>query len=186
MKAIKVLLISTILLTVPTNAQITKGNWMVGGTGNLSSYESKTSNNGTDVINKGIGINVSPNIGYFFTNKFVAGTNVSIGYTKPKNYDSSFGYGIGPFARYYVLKEDKRVNFLIQANYTFGASKSGDNKSKTNGYGFKAGPAIFFNSSVALEITLDYNSSKLIPDGSENSSYNNFQIGLGFQIHLEK
>ena len=169
-----------------TNAQITKGNWMVGGTGNFSSYESKTSNNGTENINKGIGINVSPNIGYFFGNRFVAGTNINLGYTKPKNYESSLGYSFGPFARYYLLKEDKQINFLVQANYTFGAAKYGDNKSKSNGYGFKAGSAIFFNSSVALEITLDYNSSKLIPDGSESSSYNNFQLGLGFQIHLEK
>lgn len=186
MKSIKVLIISLLFIAMKTNAQITKGNWMVGGTGNFSSYENKSSNNGTEVTYKGIGINISPKIGYFFANKFVAGTNVSIGYSKPKNFDSSLSYGIGPFARYYFLKEDKRVNFLIEANYNFGAAKSGENKSRNNGYGFKTGPAIFFNSSVALEITLDYNSSELIPDGNENSSYNNFQLGLGFQIHLEK
>ena len=88
--------------------------------------------------------------------------------------------------RCYFLKEDKRINVFAQANYIFGETKSGSNKSQSNGYGFKAGPAIFFNSSVGLEITLEYNSSKLIPNGSESSTYNNLQVGLGFQIHLEK
>ncbi len=185
MKSTKYLIISLLFLAVKTNAQITRGNWLVGGTGNFSSYENTFSNNGTEVINKGIGINISPNVGYFFVDKFVAGTNISIGYSKIKNYEDNFGYGIGPFARYYLLKEDKQINFLVQASYTFSAS-SGDSKSKYSGYGFKAGPVIFFNSSVALEITLDYNTAKLIPNSLADSSYKNLQIGLGFQIHLEK
>lgn len=186
MKTIKLLFATTLLYALSTNAQITKGNWMVGGSGNISSYENKYINNGTEISNKGLGINISPNIGYFFANKFVAGANISIGYTKPQGYENSTSYGIGPFVRYYFLKEDKRINLLAQANYSFGSSKSGINRSQSNGYGFKAGPAIFFNSSVALEVTLDYNSSKLIPNNSQSSSYNNFQVGLGFQIHLEK
>lgn len=185
-KLFRTFFISVLLLTLSSNAQITKGNWLVGGSGNISSYENKYINNGTEVSNKGLGINISPNIGYFFINKFVAGANISIGYTKPQGYENSSSYGIGPFVRYYFLKEDKRINLLAQANYSFGATKSGINKSQSNGYGFKAGPVIFFNSSVALEVTLDYNSSKLIPNNSSSSSYNNFQVGLGFQIHLEK
>lgn len=186
MKTLKSICITLVLFSITSNAQITKGNWMVGGNGNLSSYETKYKNNGNDVTNKGIGINISPNVGYFFANKFVAGTSFSIGYTKPKDSDNSLAYGVGPFVRYYFLKEDKRINFFAQANYVFGETKSGSNKSESNGYGFKAGPVIFFNNSVGLEITLDYNSSKLIPNGSASSTYNNIQIGLGFQIHLEK
>ncbi|CAM3855031.1 Outer membrane protein beta-barrel domain-containing protein [Flavobacterium gelidilacus] len=186
MKAFKLLFNIILFSFLTTNAQITKGNWMVGGNGNFSSYESKYKNNGNDITNKGIGINISPKIGYFFANKFAAGTNMSIGYTKPKDFESSIGFGFGPFVRYYFLKEDNQVNLLAEANYIFGNTKSGDNKSKSNGYGFKVGPVIYFNSSVGLEMTLDYNSSKLIPNGSESSTYNNFQIGLGFQIHLEK
>lgn len=186
MKTLNSICIALVLFTITSNAQITKGNWMVGGTGNISSYESKFQNNGNEVTNKGIGINLSPNIGYFFANKFVAGTSFSVGYTKPKGSNSSFGYGFGPFVRYYFLKEDKQINFFAQANYIFEETKSGNNKSESNGYGFKTGPVIFFNSSVGIEITLDYNSSKLTPNGSESSTYNNFQIGLGFQIHLEK
>ncbi len=186
MKSSRLLIIAVILFTINTNAQITKGNWMVGGNGNFSSYENKYQNNGTEVSNKGIGINISPNLGYFIADKLVAGANFNFGYTKPQGYDNSFGYGIGPFIRYYFLKEDKLINLLAQANYSFGVNKSGDNKSESDGYGFKTGPAIFFNKSVALEVTLDYNSSKLIPNNSSSSSYNNFQVSFGLQIHLEK
>jgi hypothetical protein len=185
MKILKIA-IAILLFTITANAQITKGNWIVGGTGNFSSYETKYSNNGNEVTNKGIGINISPNIGYFFINNLAVGTSISIGYTKPKDSESSFGYGFGPFARYYFLKEDKRINFFAQANYIFGESKLGSNKSTSNGYGFKGGSVIFFNRSVGAEITLDYNSSKLTPSGSESSTYNNLQISLGFQIHLKK
>ena len=177
-----------IMGTAAVNGQITKGNWLVGGTGNFSSYENKSSSNGLENINKGFGINVSPNIGYFLANRFAVGSLLNLGSSMPKDFENSFSYGIGPFARYYFLEEDKRVNILLQANYIYGASQSqsGNNKSNSNAYGFKAGPAIFFNSSVALEVTLEYNSGKLIPDSSASSSYNNFQIALGFQIHLIK
>ena len=186
MKIIKLLVVATLLFTLSTNAQITKGNWMVGGSGNFSSYENKYLNNNIEFSNKGIGINLSPRIGYFFANKFVAGAITSIGYGKQKGYESNFGYAIGPFLRYYFLENDKLINFLAEVNYNFGVIKSGENKSQSNGYGFKTGPVIFLNSSVALEVTIDYNSSKFVSNNSSSSSYNGFQISLGFQIHLEK
>ena len=180
------LIITLFFISTFSFSQITKGNWMVGGTGNISSFESKYSNNGNEITNKGIGINLSPNIGYFIADKFVIGSNISIGYTKPKDSDNSFGYGVGPYARYYFLKEDKLINLFSQINYIFGQTKSGNNKSDSNGYGVKVGSVIFFNSSVGLEISLDYESSRLIPNTSESSTYNNLQIGIGFQVHLEK
>jgi hypothetical protein len=186
MKTTKLFFILTLFSFLTSNAQITKGNWMVGGTGNFSSYESTYKSNGNEITNKGIGINISPKIGYFLADKFVIGTSLSIGYTKPKESDNSFGYGIGPYARYYFLNVDRHVNFFTEVNYIFGETKSGDNKSKSNGYGLKAGSVFFFNNSVGLEVSLDYNSSKLAPNNSDNSTYNNLQIGLGFQIHLEK
>lgn len=186
MKTIKLILAISFLTVYSSDAQITKGNWMVGGAGNFSSYESKYKSNGVDMTNKGLGVNISPNIGYFLADKFVVGSSLSVGYTKPKNSENSFGYGIGPYVRYYLLKEDKLINFFSELNYIFGETKSGNNKSETNGYGLKAGTVIFFNSSVGLEVSLDYNSSKLIPKNSDSSNYNNLQIGLGFQIHLER
>ncbi len=49
-----------------------------------------------------------------------------------------------------------------------------------------AGPVIFFNTSVGLEFLLGYSSSiEDIKDRYKNS-IQGFQIGIGFQIHLEK
>ena len=48
-------------------------------------------------------------------------------------------------------------------------------------YNFEAGPAIFFNSSVALEVTANYDIAR-----TSSIVSNRFYIALGFQIHLEK
>lgn len=184
MKTLKVT-IAILLFAFTANAQITKGNWIVGGTGNFTSYENKSTQDGTDISSKGIAISILPNAGYFFINKLAVGTTTSFVYSKQKDFES-LSYGFGPFVRYYFLKEDKRINLFAHANYIFGESKSGSNKSTSSGYRFKAGPAIFFNKNVAMEVTLDYNSSKLTPSGLESSTYSSLQISLGFQIHLKK
>lgn len=186
MKALKLIFVTLVLFSITSQAQITKGNWMLGGTGNLTSYENKAIQNGNDVGDKGYAISISPNIGYFFINKLAVGSTISLGYSNSNRYDEFQRYGFGPFVRYYFLKEEKRINVFAHANYVFGESKSGNNINGGNGYGFKAGPAIFFNKNVAMEVTLDYNSSKLKLSGPNSSTYNAFQISLGFQIHLKK
>lgn len=184
MRSLLFFLVLTTSLTI--NSQITKDNWMVGGTGNFSTYENKYISNGNQVSNKGISMNLSPNIGYFLADRFVLGAHLSVGYTIPKDAQNSFGYGIGPYARYYFLEEDKLINLFSELSYSFGEAKLGANKSKSNGYGLKAGAVLFFNRSVGLEVSLDYDSSKLKPKNSPSSTSNILQIGLGFQIHLEK
>ena len=181
MKILKIA-IAILLFTITANAQITKGNWIVGGTGNFSSYETKYSNNGNEVTNKGIGINISPNIGYFFINNLAVGTSIGIGYTKPKDSESSFGYGFGPFARYYFLKPEKTINILSQVGYYYGTSSS---DTRFNNFNFKVGPVIYFNSSVGLELTIDYSITNNSSQFSENK-IKAFNVGFGLQIHLEK
>ena len=50
-----------------------------------------------------------------------------------------------------------------------------------NNYKFKVGSVIYFNSSVGLELALNYFS-----ESSSDSKYNYLIISLGFQIHLIK
>src|SRR5690606_33916513 len=112
------------------------------------------------------------------------------GYGNPEGPgNSGYGFGIGPFVRYYFLKPDKRINFLSHIEYQFGNGYSqGDKTTETTNFNFKTGPAIFFNSSIAMEITLEYAYGKTTSfsgNGSE-SKINDFNIGIGFQIHLEK
>lgn len=57
-------------MNMTANAQITKGNWMVGGIGNFYSAQLKNSNNMTD---NSIGVELRPNLGYFIIDKFAFG-----------------------------------------------------------------------------------------------------------------
>jgi hypothetical protein len=174
-----------LLFSVLGQAQITKGNWMVGGSGSFTTTKSYFENNNVETTQTVTGLNIDPNIGYFVFDKFAIGTAATFNFTNPKGRDNStYGYGLRPFIRYYFLKPEKIINVFSQASYGFyeGRSQNGDFSSRSDQYEFKAGPAIFFNSSVALELTLNYYAAK----NSENDKYNYFSLGIGFQIHLEK
>lgn len=180
MKAIKVLLISTILLTLTTNAQITKGNWMVGGDANYSN--TKVLNNEGEITGSGNGIRIFPNIGYFLIDKLALGINGNFNYGKSNGSPSSIGFGGGPFIRYYFLNPEKRINLFADVNYNYYTSKNqGFKSTDAKSYRLKAGPVIYFNSSVGLELTVNYNTEKF---SDYTSKY--FIVGFGLQIHLEK
>ncbi len=153
---------------------------MIGGTGYLISTNIKDDNG--NKLASGTTIRVSPNIGYFFIDKLAGGLQLNLGYNKPNGNTSNFGYGARPFARYYFLEPEKLINVFAEANYGFNTNKSEGQKSNySTGYTIKAGPAIYFNSSVVLELTANYNSTH-----ADSTNYNDFTIGIGFQIHLEK
>ncbi len=161
------------------NAQITKGNWLVGGD---ASFNSTTVNDSDgNETGKSNGIRIYPNIGHFFFDKFAVGLTPNFFYGDTKNGPSNIGYGIGPFARYYFLKSDNRINILADANFIYYYSKTkGFSSSHSSSYRIKTGAVLFFNSSVALEFTLGYNSDNF------TTVTNRIELGFGFQIHLEK
>ena len=100
---------------------------------------------------------------------------------KTKGGNSNSGFSVGPFIRYYFLKTEKNINFLVEANYYYG--KDFNKSDFVTNYGFKAGPVIYFNSSVGLELLAKY---EHVFYSSDSFTTNSFQIGLGLQIHLEK
>lgn len=176
MKTLKFLYIITIFSFFTSHAQITKGNWMVGGTGSLYSAQLKDNN----ITSNTTGLELRPTLGLFLIDKFALGITPLLAYNKPENNSSVISYGAGPFVRYYFLKPENRVNVLAHVGYTYyGNNSTNDNSSALD---FKAGPVLFFNSSVALEMTLNYNMNSL----DSSTKYNIFSLGLGFQIHLEK
>lgn len=179
MKTIKTLFLAILLFTMTTNAQITKGNWMVGGDG---SFSNSKATNSTGIIGSSNGVGISPNIGYFFTDKLAVGIRASFNYGKTSGGPSSIGFGGSPFVRYYFLKPEKLVNVFIDANYGYTLSKTDGREETGRSYNLKAGPVVYFNSSVGLELTLNYNKS-FSPD---DYVYQYFYVGLGFQIHLKK
>ena len=179
MKFIKLFFTTILFCSITTNAQITKGNWMVGG--NAYFDNSNANNSKGEEIQSSTGIQIQPNIGYFFYDHFASGLIASYGYGKTKGGNSNSGFGVGPFLRYYFLKSDKNLNFLLVANYNYG--KNFNTQDFTTSYGIKTGPVVYFNSSVGLELLAKY---QHVFYSSDSYTTNSLQIGLGLQIHLEK
>ncbi|WP_395052821.1 hypothetical protein [Flavobacterium sp.] len=186
MKSIKFLLITLFVSTFTIDAQINKGNWMVGGSASFSSNKeiSKLYNS----TYKSQLIQTFANIGYFPVNKFATG--IKLGYEGNfVNYNNDFSfnnYSVGPFVRYYFLKQEKIMNVFIEANYTIEELHNKGTVPNTNhnkAYSFVGGSTIFLNSSVGLEISVKY--SSLINKNTDNG-LNKIVVGLGFQIFLEK
>ena len=167
-----------------SKAQITKGNWLVGGNGNFSII--KILDETTHYLQ------LTPNIGYFFFDKFAAGLEPSYVYNIGKSEGTNsiaktMGFYFGPFVRYYLLSTDKPYNILVEASYQHGWETKADRYIKTsyslNNFSFAAGPVIYFNSSVGLEFLVGYAQSKYTGETFHDSR---LQVGIGLQVHLEK
>lgn len=173
MKINKILFVATLLVAVASNAQINKGNWMMGGSGNFGSFNT-TSQGET---NKGTYVNLNPNVAYFFIDNLAIGANARLNISS----QTSEAIGFGPYARYYFLKNDKLLNIFSELSYSiFEGTGKGDFKFKT--LNIKAGTVYFLNSSVGIEAALNYSNEK------SNFDYhsNNIFLSFGFQIHLER
>lgn len=175
--------------SVTLNAQITKGNWIVGGSGSFTSSTAITEDaSGRKVYSKATGIQLDPNIGYFPTDKFVVGLDTGIGFSNPpERNNSNWALGFGPFARYYFLKPENLINLFSEANflYSMGLSEINSDRTSTR-FGFSTGGVLFFNNSVGLELSLNYTDTTSKRDGIFNARFKDIFIGLGFQIHLKK
>lgn len=181
MKKIILFFIATGIFINNVNSQITKKNWMVGGSGLFSS---QTERLGT-LTAKEVYIKLSPNIGYFFIDKFSGGIKADLNYSQVKYSGAeskTTQFAMGPFLRYYFLNVEKRINLLAEGSYLY-SHYSGNNTSSDsqNAFTFSAGPVVYFNSSVGLEMTLNYEHLN-----GTGISANTIYFGIGFQIHLER
>lgn len=190
----KKLLFSLILITSLLNVkgQITQGNWLAGGTGKFysftSQYSSATYSNEASYTQ----IDLSPNFGYFVVDKLAFGIKPT--FSSIRGEVTTVGglstnvqrYWIGPFGRYYFLDEGKQANIVTDVSYQFGLFNAGGQKGDLKTFSAMAGPVIFFNSSVGLELLLGYSYSKEDVEGYQKETRKGFQVSIGFQIHLEK
>ena len=171
-----------------THAQLTKGNWLVGGNANYSFNEQVAA--GATTNPKSVTLEATPNVGYFVANKFAVGMNLGVNIYKLKAANiptsSSTNYFAGPFLKYYLLPEDKLINLFVYGNYNYGVTRGKNfgmvDKSSGYKYSVSSGPVIFFNSSTALELSIGWYHSRSIEDKVYTNS---IRLGLGFQIHLE-
>ncbi len=134
--------------SLTADCQITKGNWLVGGTGKFYSYTSQYTSATYSNEAKYTQIDLSPNIGYFVMDKLAFGVRPSL--SSIKGEVTTSGGGSTNTQRYWI------------------------------------GPVLYFNSSVGIEFLLGYSSSVEDVEGYQKETRKGFQIGIGFQIHLEK
>ena len=181
-----------------STGQVTKGNWIVGGTGKLFTYKNEYSSSTYSNIAKYTQIDLSPNIGYFVADKLAFGIRSTFSSLKGEVTSVTDGgsglstnsqrFTIGSFGRYYLLSTDNRTNIVTEASYQVGQVRllGGVYKGKLKAASFSAGPVIYFNSSVGIEFVLGYNYTLEDIENANRDEKKGFQIAIGFQIHLIK
>ena len=189
----KVLLfILAIALFQISQAQITKGNWMMGGNG---SFEKSDQTSPTFDV-KATTIALSPNVGYFLVDQFAVGARLKLDYeylNYPNVETKHTRLFAGPFVRYYFLDNERVVNFFSEAafqllidQYKSTVPNGGYNRGSDNrlgSYSLSLGTAVFLNSSVAIEGAISY---ERVPQNENGTKVSNLGLKIGFQIHLQK
>ncbi len=175
-------LLTTVMFSAITilaaNAQIQKGNVMVGG--NLTNI-----NLGLDDP-KIFSVDITPKAAWFIQDNVAVGGYVNFGLKTAKNSNTTTTYGVGALGRYYTGKDVEVLRhgrFFAEATAGIGGvnvSKGGGN---TNGLNLSVGPgfAYFITPNIGLETLLKYNG--LIGFGSATTQ-NNLNLSFGFQIYL--
>jgi hypothetical protein len=194
-----ILFILAVSMIKISSGQLTKQNWLVGGNGifNSTTYNNSAGIPGQKMTN----IQLTPNIGYFITDKFATGLKLSFGSVRfriegQNNLTKNTTYSFGPFVRYYLLPIKKQFNILIDGSYQYGIERSGGGSApigqplefsitqyKKNTFSISAGPVLYFNSHVGLEFLIGYTTSKYVKFSGNN---NTLLVGIGLQVHLEK
>lgn len=178
-----------------SNAQLQEGNFMLGT--DLGSGLATPTNSGLFSMNFGLNdgagfdVGLSPKAGYFFSDNFVGGVIVNLGFTKsPESNGESTKttvYGAQAFSRFYIRPSKVDMENVVSNGYFFMETNAGvagvnvTDGPTTNGFAFGFGPgySYFVNSNIALETSLKYNG--LV--GAGNTDYqNSLSLNLGIQI----
>jgi hypothetical protein len=156
-------------------AQITKGNFLVGG--NLSFEYSSHS-----IEEEGISqLTLKPDGGYFFIDKVAAGLHVDMSLTGNRG-DKYVTLMLGPFIRYYFLSEAKKINVLAEADFMFGSEKySGFSSEGKTAFGLSAGPVFFISPQVGMETLLNWHMLKYAND---EGRITRLGLSVGIQVYL--
>lgn len=178
MKKILPLLVILAIFSTKTDAQIQKGNVLIGA--DLANLNLILGGGGA------FQAQVNPKVAFFIKDNIAVGAMVNFDIATAKGQGTTVDWGVGPLARYYM--NDPKVDVLKHGRIFFegnagiqGVSLSGG--SNTTGLGFGVGPGYtyFITNNIGLETLLKYNGT--VGFGSE--AYRS-QLGLnfGFQIYL--
>lgn len=194
-------LISTIFfafISVQSFGQIEKGTWMLRGEGSVYAYNSSNnflpdSSFTSDIFTK---INLSASAGYFFYDRVVAGLKLVFtvdlnGKTSVFKDDNQNSLALGPYVRYYFLKNEGHFNILAEADYQrgFNWGKKYALAGGSDYYSLMGGTEIFFNEAAGIEIMLGYKHYSYKNNNPTyflyKGNYDAFQTSIGLVIHLD-
>lgn len=160
-----------------STAQTYKGNWLVGGTGNLH----------LGTKNKGTLLMLSPRFGVFAANNLAVGAIVPIAlYAYQGSTTSSFG--LSPFVRAYFGPNP--TQFFVEARigyqyYSFNAdNKDFNDYANTFTYGLGLGVTRYITEQVGLELLVSYDESGNNDAILNTSNLTGINFNVGFQIYL--
>jgi len=164
--------ISFLGLIPNAQAQIQKGNLMVGG--NLMDLNASFGDHSSFTMN------IVPKLGYFIEDNLAIGANVGLKYVTTKNQGNTFGYQVGAFGRYYFGKDQvtpllNHGRFFAEVNAGIG----GDNSTPVGfDFGFGPGYSYFITPNIGIEGLVKFNG--IVGTGVSTG----ISFGLGFQIYL--
>ncbi len=182
----KKLILSGILavagLATTMNAQIQKGNWLVGSSLISSNFGLNTGG--------GYNIAIQPKGAYFIEDNVALGGYVDLGFNKVTNGSpTEFTYGVGALGRYYLSPGEKGVDNLLnhgrwflEGNVGIGG-RSVENADSTTGLDFGVGPgySYFITPNIGLEGLVKYRGRAGFGNEGLNS---NITFNLGFSIYI--
>ena len=161
-----------------SNAQIQKGNLLVGG--DIANFNLTLGGGGA------FQMRIDPKVAFFIRDNVALGAYLDFGLATAKGAGTTTDYGVGALGRYYV--SDPKVNVLRQGRLFFegtagieGVSLSGGSNTTGLGLGIGPGYAYFITPNIGLETLLKYNG--IVGFGSQ-AYRSNLNLGIGFQIYL--
>ena len=176
-KIIGIFVTALCLFATSSQAQIQKGNYLIGG--DLASLHFGSGGY--------FNVDLQPKIAWFIKDNLALGGYVKFDLTTSKDQSTTTIYGVGPLARYYV--NDPKTNVLKHGRLFFegnvGIQGTNTHETTTNGLGFGIGPgyAYFITPNIGLETLLKYNGTV----GFGNQPYSStVDLNFGFQIYLSR
>ena len=177
-KLIGILILAASFISNKANAQIQKGNILVGG--DIANFNLDLGGGGA------FQATVDPKAAFFIRDNFALGAYLNFRLATAKGAGTTTNYGIGALARYYI--NDSATNVLKHGRLFFEGNAgiegiSISDGSNTTGLGIGIGPgyAYFITPNIGLEALLKYNG--IVGFGSQAYT-SGVNLGIGFQIYL--
>ena len=175
---IPMLIIALAFFTTKSDAQIQRGNLLVGG--DIANFNLTLGGGGA------FQMRIDPKVAFFIRDNVALGAYLDFGLATAKGAGTTTDYGVGALGRYYI--NDPKVNVLQHGRLFFegtagiqGVSLSGGSNTTGLGLGIGPGYAYFVTPNIGLETLLKYNG--IVGFGSQ-AYRSNLNLGIGFQIYL--